>query len=113
MFPGSTHSFFMVGLLWVMGVHAEPSLIRTLPGACSLSPSEMRCGHSPITGHTPGHWAHSLSLGTLPRVVPVVSAPCEMRYKHSPVDEHTPRSLGALLVAGHPPAGGACSLSSL
>ena len=29
------------------------------------------------------------------------------------MDEHTPWSLGALLVAGHPPLGGACSLSSL
>ena len=36
-FPGSTHSFFMVGLLRVMGVRAEPSLIRTLPGSCCLS----------------------------------------------------------------------------
>ena len=29
--------FFMVDLLRAMGVRAEPSLIRTLPGACSLS----------------------------------------------------------------------------
>ena len=49
--------FFMVGLLWAMGLRAEPSLIRTLPGACVSVPSEMRCRHSPVTGHTPGHWA--------------------------------------------------------
>ena len=29
--------FFMVGLLWAMGVHTEPFLIRTLPGACGLT----------------------------------------------------------------------------
>ena len=37
MFPVSTYSFFMVGLLQAMGMPAEPSLIRTLPGACGLS----------------------------------------------------------------------------
>ena len=31
-----------------------------------------------------GGWAHSRSLGTLPRVVPVVSAPSEMRCAQSP-----------------------------
>ena len=36
-FPASTHSFFMVGLLWAVGVHAEPSLILTLPGSFRLS----------------------------------------------------------------------------
>ena len=37
MFPASTHSFFMVGLLQAMGVRADPSLIHTLPRACGLS----------------------------------------------------------------------------
>ena len=32
----------------------------------------------------PGSWAHSRLLGTLPRVVPVVSAPSEMRCAQSP-----------------------------
>ena len=77
MFPASTHSFFMVGRLWAMGVRAEPSLIRTLPGACVSVPSEMRC-------------RHSHSLGTLPWVVPVVSAPSEMRYRYSQVAGYTP-----------------------
>ena len=36
-FAASIHPFFMVGLLRAMGVHAEPSLIHTLPGACGLS----------------------------------------------------------------------------
>ena len=29
--------FFMLVLLWAMGVRAEPSMICTLPGACGLS----------------------------------------------------------------------------
>ena len=36
-YPGVPHFyilFFMVGLPWAMVVHTEPSLIRTLPGAC-------------------------------------------------------------------------------
>ena len=99
--------FFMVALLLSMGVRAEPSLIRTLPGACSLSSlrDELQA--------LPGGWAHSLLLGTLPQAVPVVSAPSEMRCRHSPVNEHTPWLLGTLPVAGHPLPGGACSLSSL
>ena len=88
-------------------VHTEPSLICTLPGACGLS--SLRDEVQTL----PGCWAHSRSLGTLPRVVPVVSAPSEMRCGHSPVDGHTPWSLGALLFAGHPTPGGVCSLSSL
>ena len=32
----------------------------------------------------PGHWAHSRVLGTLPWVVPVISAPSEMRCTESP-----------------------------
>ena len=82
MFPASTHSFFMVGLLWAM---AEPSLIRTLPGACGFS--SLRDEVQTL----PGCWAHSRSLGTLPRVVPVVSAPSKMMCGHPPVDGHTPR----------------------
>ena len=78
--------FFMVGLLWAMGLRAEPSLIRTLPGACVSVPSEMRCRHSLVGGHTPHHWAHSRSLGTLPQLVPVVSAPSEMMCGSSLVD---------------------------
>ena len=38
----------------------------------------------------PGSWVHSRLLGTLPQVVPVVSAPSEMRCVHSPVNGHTP-----------------------
>ena len=37
----------------------------------------------PGTGHTPQ------SLGTLPQLVPVVSAPSEMRCGHFPLDAHT------------------------
>ena len=53
----------------------------------------MRCRHSPVGGHIPqllvilpvaGH-----PRGTLPRVVPVVSAPSMMRCGHSPVDGHS------------------------
>ena len=84
MFPASTHSFFMVGLLRAMGVHAEPSLIHTLPGACGLSSLRVE------VQTLPSGWAHYRLLGTLPGVVPVVSAPSEMRCGHSLVDEHTP-----------------------
>ena len=83
MFPASTHSFFMVGLLQAMGVCAEPSLIRTLPGSCGLSylqdevqtfsftehpPLGGSCSLSslrdevwalPVAGHTPGFCAPS------------------------------------------------------
>ena len=34
-------------------------------------------------GTLPGRWAHSWSLGTLPQVVPVISAPSEMRCAQS------------------------------
>ena len=97
----------MVGLFWAMGVSAEPSLIHTLPGSCGLN--SLRDGVQTL----PNLWAHSWLLGTLPRVVPVVSAPSEMRCAHSPVDLRTPQSLGTLLVAGHPAPDGTCSLSSL
>ena len=118
MFPASTHSFFMVGRLWAMGVRAEPSLICTLPGSCGLSYLRDEVQTLPFTGHPPlggscslsslrdevralpGSWVHSRLLGTLPQVVPVVSAPSEMRCTHSPVD-------------GYPAPGSACSLSSL
>ena len=87
-FPASTHSFFIVGLLQAMGVHAEPSLIRTLPGACGLSSfrdevQTLPGGWAQVGGHNPGHWVHSRPLATLPQVVPVVSAPSEMRGGHS------------------------------
>ena len=82
MFPASIHSFFMAGLLRAMGVHAEPSLIPTLPGACGLS--SLRDEVQTLTGG----WAHSRSLGTLPRVVLAVSAPSEVRCGHPPVDGH-------------------------
>ena len=85
MVPASTHSFFMVGLLRAMGVRAEPSLIRTLPGSFSLS----SLGDEVQT--LPGRWAHSRSLGTLPQVVPAVSAPSEMRCGHCLVDGHIAR----------------------
>ena len=63
----------MVGLLQAMGVHAEPSLIHTLPSACGLNslrdevqtlPSgcaETLVGAytSPFLGTLPGCWAHS------------------------------------------------------
>ena len=58
--------FFMVGLLWAMGLRAEPSLIRTLPGACGLSSvrDDVQTlpggwAHSLVTWHTPSHWAPS------------------------------------------------------
>ena len=93
-FPASTHSFFMVGLLRAMSVSAEPSLILTLPGFCGLSSLRDEVRALLIS------WTHSWLLGTLPWVVPVVSAPSEMRCMPSPVDVH-------------PAPGGACSLSSL
>ena len=83
MFPASTHSFFMVGQLWDMGVCTEPSLICTLSGACGLS--SLRDEVQTL----PGVWAHSRSLGTLPWVVPAVSASSEMRCGYSLVDGHT------------------------
>ena len=87
MFPASTHSFFMVGLLRAMGVCAEPSLIHTLPCSCGLSSLRDEFQTLPFTVHPPPG-------------VPVVSAPSEVRCAHFPVD-------------GHPPPGDACSLSSL
>ena len=60
-----------------MGVGVEPSLIRTLPGACGLS--SLRDEVQTL----PSVWAHSRLLGTLPRVVPVVSAPSEMSCTQS------------------------------
>ena len=106
--------FSMVGLLWAMGVCAEPSLNRTLPGAYGISSlrdevSTLPGGfaQTPVGGHTPQ------SLGTLLWLVPIVSAPSKIRCGHSPVDGHTLRSLGTLPVTGHPPLGVACSLSSL
>ena len=77
MFPACTHCFFMVGFLSAMGVHAEPFLIRTLCGSCGLSSLQDEV-------------QHSHSLGTLPLVIPVVSAPSKMRCGHSLVDGHTP-----------------------
>ena len=35
--PGFYLLFFMVGLLWAVGLRAGLSLIRTLPGACGLT----------------------------------------------------------------------------
>ena len=73
MFPSSTHSFSMIGLLRAVGLRAFAlSLIPVV-----LVTLEMRC-------------RHSHSLGTLPRVVPVVSAPSKMKFGHSPVSGHTP-----------------------
>ena len=83
MFPASTLSFLMVGLLQAMSVHAEPSLICTLPFALGFS--SLRDEVQTLTSG----WAHSRSLGTLPRVVPAVSALSEMRCGHSPVDGHS------------------------
>ena len=71
MFPASTHSFFMVGQLWDMGVCTEPSLICPLSGACGLS--SLRDEVQTLPGgfaqfrwvHTlPGRWAHSQIGGT-------------------------------------------------
>ena len=80
------------------GRWAHSRLLGTLPGVVPVvsGPSERRCAHSPVDGHPlpvdacslsllrdemwalPGGWAHSQVLGTLPRVVPVISAPSEM-----------------------------------
>ena len=56
----------MVGLLWALGLHAEPSLIRTLLGACGLSSlrDEVQTlpsvwAHSLVARHSPGHWVPS------------------------------------------------------
>ena len=70
--------FLMVGLLRTVGVHAEPSLIHTLPGPCGLS--SLRDEVQTL----PGEWSLFQWLGTLPWVVPVVSAPSEMRCAQSP-----------------------------
>ena len=96
MFPASTHSFFMVGLLWAMDVRAEPSLIHTLPGSCGLS--SLRDGVQTL----PNLWAHSWLLGTLPRVVPVVSAPSEMRSALSLMGGGLERGLTLFLQGNSP-----------
>ena len=67
----------MVGLLWALVVHAEPSLIRTLPVSCGLSslrdevqtlqihwapPPGGSCSLSSLRDEVralPGSWAHS------------------------------------------------------
>ena len=84
MFPASTHSIFMVGLLRAMGVCTEPSLIHTLLGACGVNSlrDELQtlpgqCVLLPVGAHTP-------------QLVPVVSVPSEMRCRDSPVGGHTP-----------------------
>ena len=53
MFPVSTQSFFMIGLLWAMGVCAEPSLILTLRGSCGLSYLRDEVQTLPLAGHPP------------------------------------------------------------
>ena len=60
MFPASTLSFLMVGLLQAMSVHAEPSLICTLPFACGLTSLKDE------VQTLPSGWTHSWLLGTLP-----------------------------------------------
>ena len=102
-FPASTHSFFMVGLLRALGVHAKPSLFSTLPGACG--PSSLRDEVQTL----PGWWAHSRWVGTLlvtghaslVGACSLSSLPDEVRelssgWIDSPVAGHTPRSLGTL-----------------
>ena len=55
--------------------------VQTLPGGFSQPPVG---GHTPSSLSTlPGHWPFSRSLGTLPQLVPVVSAPSKMRCRHS------------------------------
>ena len=106
-FPTSTHSFFMVVLLCIMGVRAEPSLIRTLPSACGLSTlkNEVRT--------FPGCWSHSRSLGTLP--VTGHTSPGGA-YSLSSLRDNVqtlPGGCSHSPVTGNTPPVGACSLSSL
>ena len=49
-------TLFFVGLLQAMGVCAEPSLIRTLPGVCGLSSLRDEVQTLLVGGHAPGHW---------------------------------------------------------
>ena len=51
----------MVGLLRAMGVHAEPSLIHTLPGSCGLSYLRDEVQTLPLAGHPAPGGACSLS----------------------------------------------------
>ena len=52
----------MVGLLGVMGVRAEPSLILTLLGSCGLSYLRDEVQTLPFAGHPPPGGACSLSF---------------------------------------------------
>ena len=107
MFLASTYSF-MVGLLPAMGVHAEPSLIRTLSGACGLTslldevwtlPGE----HSPWSLRTLHRWlggeeTGAVAAGEFPKVPPRVffflGKSCSILqlclYKEGPVLSHSP-----------------------
>ena len=53
--------FFMVGLLWDMGVCAEPSLIRTLPGTWGLNYLQDEVQTLLVAGHSAPGGACSLS----------------------------------------------------
>ena len=73
-FPASTQSFFLLGLLWAMGVRAEHSLISTLPGSCGLSSLRDEVQTLQFTGHPPPGGSCSLSslldeVRTVPRRV--------------------------------------------
>ena len=63
----------MVGLLWAMGVRAEPSLVRTLPGACGLSSLLDEVQTSLVVCTVFIGCAHSLVDVHTPQLVPVVS----------------------------------------
>ena len=84
----------MVGLLEVMGVRAEPSLIHTFPGSSGLSYLQDEVETLSLAGHPPPDGSCSLS-----------SLQDEVRA--------LPGGWAHSLAAGHTPQGGACSLSSL
>ena len=87
MFPASTPSFFMVGLLGAMGVRAEPSLICTLPGSCGLSYLQDEVETLSLAGHPPPDGSCSLSsLQDEVRALPG-------SWAHSPSDAYSLSSL--------------------
>ena len=91
MFTASTHCVLMVGLLQAMGVHAEPSLIHSFPGACGLSTLRDEVGaflggwaHSPVAGHPP--LVGDCSLSSFRDEVQTLPGRCA----YFPVGRHTP-----------------------
>ena len=111
MFPASTLSFLMVGLLQAMSVHAEPSLIRTLPGTWGLNYLQDEVQTLLVAGHpAPGG---ACSLSSLPdemRTVPrwVVGWRGDWSCCCKGIPQSAPE--GLFLLGKNPPAGSCGSL---